>query len=114
MMKRIVKTALSGLLVAFFFALAPVSTAFAETETSTPAAAAEKPAKKPAKKPPPGFEQVAGAADAEKIDASKLVIAAYATFFIGMFGFVVMISRKQTELAKEMEALAQRINKAGK
>jgi CcmD family protein len=108
MLKRIGRL----LVVACALALAPLSVAIAQ-ETATTAAANAEPAE-PAKKPPPGFERVAGAPDAEKIDASRLVVAAYIVFFVGMFGFVVYVSRKQTELAKEMEALASRINKAGK
>lgn len=103
---RIMKrTVLASLAVVGLLSLAPVGAAIAQ-ETSTTAAAA------PAKKPPPGFERVAGAPDTEKIDASKLVVVAYAAFFAGMFGFVVYVARKQSDMAKEMEALANRIDKA--
>lgn len=66
------------------------------------------------KKPPPGFERVAGAPESEKVDPNGLVIGAYAAFFVGMFGYIVHVARKQTEMAKEMAELAERINRADK
>jgi hypothetical protein len=56
-----------------------------------------------------GFQPVAGAPDTQKIDASKLVIAAYATFFFGMFGYIVYVARTQSAMSKEMAALAEQI-----
>ena len=103
------RMAVAGLLLVGLFTMAPLSVAIAQEGSTATTAAAP-----PARKPPPGFQQVAGAPDAEKIDASKLVIIAYATFFAGMFGFVVYVSKKQSDIAKEMEALAGRINKAEK
>jgi CcmD family protein len=77
--------------------------AFAQAGTATPSA-----------KPPPGFEPVAGAPDTQKIDANPLVVGAYAAFFVGMFGYVVYVARKQSEIAKEMSELADRIKRAEK
>ncbi len=56
-----------------------------------------------------GFQPVAGAPDTEKVDANKLVIAAYAAFFFGMFGYIVFVARRQSDMAKEMTALAEQI-----
>ncbi len=56
-----------------------------------------------------GFQPVAGAPDSQKVDASKLVIAAYAAFFFGMFGYIVYVARSQSEMSKEMAALAEQI-----
>lgn len=56
-----------------------------------------------------GFQPVAGAPDTEKVDANKLVIAAYAAFFFGMFGYIVYVARRQSDMAKEMNALAEQI-----
>ena len=67
-----------------------------------------------AKPVPPGFEKVAGAPDAQKIDASRLVVIAYIAIFSGVFGYVIFVSRRQAELAKEMAELAARIDKVKK
>jgi CcmD family protein len=80
--------------------------AFAQSGTSTPAA--------PPPRPPPGFEPVSGAPDTQKVDPNPLVVGAYAAFFIGMFGYVVYVARKQSEIAKEMAELAERIQRAEK
>lgn len=69
-------------------------------------------AQAPAKKPPPGFEPVAGAPDTEKVSPSPLVVGAYAAFFVGMFGFLVYVVKKQSDMSKEMTELAERINRA--
>jgi CcmD family protein len=82
------------------------------TATTAPAAQAA-PAEAP-KNLPPGFEKVAGAPDSQKIDASRLVIAAYVAIFVGIFGYVILLAKKQAELAKEMTELAARIDKAKK
>lgn len=60
---------------------------------------------------PPGFRPVKGAPDVAKIDAHPLVVGAYATFFLGIFGYVVYLARRQTEISREMEELAAQIRK---
>ena len=103
-MKRIVRRlGLATVALAGMLWVAPLSTALAQGETSTAAAAA------PAKKPPPGFQKVEGAPSTEQVDANKLVVIAYIAFFAGMFGFVIYVTRQQSSIAKEMEALARRI-----
>lgn len=97
------KTILAALAVVGALTLAPLGIALAQTSTTAAAA--------PTKKPPPGFEQIAGAPDKEKIDASRLVVAAYAAIFVGVFGYVVYVARSQSAMAKEMEALANKIDK---
>lgn len=80
------------------------STAYAqETKTATPA-----------KSLPPGFERVAGGADTEKVDANKMVVGAYAAFFLLFFGYIVFVARSQAGIAKEMNELAERIRRAEK
>lgn len=66
------------------------------------------------KKPPPGFERVAGAPDTEKVHAPTLVVIAYAAFFGGMFGYLVLVVKKQSEMAKEFAELAERLKKLEK
>jgi CcmD family protein len=80
----------------------------------TSTTAAPPPAAPPPPAPPPGFERVAGAPDTEKVDANQLVVAAYAVFFGGMFGYLIYIARKQAEMAKEMAELASRIDRVKK
>lgn len=58
-----------------------------------------------------GFQPVAGAPDTQKVDASKLVVAAYAAIFVGVFGYVVYVVRTQSEMAKEMSELAAQISR---
>ena len=65
-----------------------------------------------ARPPPTGWEQVKGTPESQKVDPNPLVVGAYAAFFVGMFGYVVFIARKQTEMAKEMGELAERIKRA--
>ena len=91
--------------LAFIGALWALSafSALAQSGTATPAA-----------KPPPGFEPVAGAPDTQKVDPNPLVVGAYAAFFIGMFGYIIFVARKQSELAKEMSELSERIKRAEK
>lgn len=69
-------------------------------------------AQAPEKKPPPGFEPVAGAPDTAKVDPNPLVVGAYAAFFVGMFGFLVYVVKRQSDMSKEMAELAERINRA--
>lgn len=59
-----------------------------------------------------GFQPVAGAPDTEKVDASKLVVGAYAAVLFGLFGFVGFVVKKQSEMAKEMTTLADQIQRA--
>ena len=61
-----------------------------------------------------GFQPVAGAPDTEKVDASKMVVGAYAAILFGLFGFVAYVVMKQSEMAKEMASLAEQINRAEK
>lgn len=72
-----------------------------------PEPAAPEPAAEDA--PPPGFERVKGAPETEKVDANKLVIAAYAAFFFGLFGYVVYVGRQQRALAEELASLEARM-----
>lgn len=97
--------ALAGLAVAL--SLPALALASGTSTTAAPAAP-------PPPAPPPGFERVAGAPDTEKVDANKLVVAAYAVFFGGMFGYLIYIARKQAEMAKEMAELASRIDRGKK
>ncbi|MEQ9503736.1 MAG: CcmD family protein [Deltaproteobacteria bacterium] len=97
------KTVLAALAMFGVLTFAPLGVALAQTSTTAAVA--------PAKKPPPGFEKVAGAPDTEKIDASRLVVAAYIAIFVGVFGYVVYVARSQAAMAKEMESLASRIDK---
>lgn len=60
---------------------------------------------------PPGFRPVRGAPDVAQIDPNPLVVGAYATFFLGVFLYVVYLARLQTAMAKEMEELAEQIQK---
>jgi len=95
-------------LVLSIFLAAPVL-AEAQTSTTTPAVAPSAPAK-PAL--PPGFEPVpGGAARAESVDANVLVVAAYAAFFLGMFGFVIHVARRQAALSKDIEELSRKLEK---
>ncbi len=81
--------------------LLPAALAFADnTATATPT---------PARQAPPGFQKVEGAPSTENVDANKLVVAAYATVLIGVLGYVIMVARKQSEIAKEMQELAAQI-----
>ena len=63
----------------------------------------------PARKPPPGFQPVKGAPSTENVDANKLVVAAYGAILVGFLGYVVMVSRKQAEIAQQMQELAARV-----
>lgn len=58
---------------------------------------------------PPGFERVSGAPPTEQVSASKLVVGAYAAFFLGMFGFVIYVARRQQRLAEELAELRARL-----
>ena len=60
---------------------------------------------------PPGFQPVKGAPNVAQIDPNPLVVGAYATFFFGIFGYVIFLARRQAEMAKEMEELAAQIQK---
>ncbi len=97
------------LMLGFIVSLWLTSAASAFAQSGTASAAAM-----PAKKPPPGFEQVAGGADTNKVDPNPLVVGAYCTFLAGMFGYVVFVARRQSDLAKEMGELADRIKRAEK
>ena len=99
----------------FIFALALCATppifagvALAQSNSGTPTSENATPE---ADEIPPGFRPVKGAPDVAKIDANPLVVGAYATFFLGVFGYVVHLARRQTEMAREMEELAARIQK---
>ncbi len=59
---------------------------------------------------PPGFERVTGAPEEDKADAPTLVVLAYAAFFVGMFGYVLWLGRRQQALARHLEELAAKMN----
>ncbi len=101
-------TTLAPLALAAAILAAPVC-ALADLAPPAPA-----PAPAPAERPvPPGFERVAGAPDTEKVDASKLVVAAYAAFFVGMFGYVLWVGRQQSAIARELVELGARVRRDG-
>jgi CcmD family protein len=87
--------------------LLSAAAAFAQSGTATPTAM-------PPPRAPPGFEPVAGAPDTQKVDPNPLVVAAYGAILIGMFGYVVFVARRQSDIAKEMSELADRIKRAEK
>ncbi len=97
-------------------AAAPSSSSAQDPAPAAPAAAPAEPATAPSAPPakpiPPGFERVAGAPDTEKIDASPLVVGAYAAFFVGLFGYLVWVARQQSAIARELVALAERLRRA--
>ena len=99
--------------VSFVFALLLVSSVhpvFAQEGGSGEVGSATVAKKKPL---PPGFQRVSGAPDTAKVDASKLVVGAYAFFFIALFGYVVLVAKKQSEMAKEMMEIRNRLDKVG-
>jgi CcmD family protein len=73
-----------------------------DTKTATPA------------KLPAGFERVAGGVDTDQVDANKMVVGAYAAFFLLFFGYIVYVARTQAGIAKEMTELSERIRRAEK
>ncbi|MFO0725001.1 MAG: hypothetical protein U1E65_14575 [Myxococcota bacterium] len=96
---------LPKLLLALGLALAPLSLPAFADGTSTTAAT-------PTIKPPPGFEPVPGGAErAEKVSANLMVVLAYAGFFAGIFGYVILVARRQAELGRDIQALADRISR---
>jgi hypothetical protein len=95
----------------------------ADAQTGTPTAApASAPAEAPPPAPPvempkapPGFEPLKGAeARAEAVDASSLVVGAYGSILVLMFGFVIWVARGQAALAREMSELAGKLERAEK
>ncbi|MCK6549484.1 hypothetical protein L6R52_26835 [Myxococcota bacterium] len=110
-------------LIAFALSLTPslavAQAPGAEATKTGSAAAASQPAAEVAKpiedKPlPPGFERVAGAPAEEQLDPNPLVVAAYAMFFVVMFGYLIHVARSQAAIAREMAELAERIKRAEK
>ncbi|MBK8013423.1 MAG: hypothetical protein IPK13_18970 [Deltaproteobacteria bacterium] len=81
----------------------------APASASGPASASASASAMPKKSPPPGFEPVSGASEDEAVDAGMLVAIAYATFFLLMFGYIIVLARRQAEMAVELSLLAQRI-----
>ena len=74
--------------------------------TAAPAA----PPPEPKKELPPGFQPVPGGeARAEAVDANLLVVLAYATFFLAMFGFVIHVVRTQSSMAREISELSRKL-----
>lgn len=104
--------------------LAGLGAADAQTGTATAAPAsapAEAPPTAPAAPPvelpkaPPGFEPLKGAeARAEAVDASNLVVGAYGSILVLMFGFVIWVARGQAALAREMSELAGKLERVEK
>jgi hypothetical protein len=97
---------------ALFLSLLPLSAAAQGEPPEEPApAAAPPPVETPPKKElPPGFQPVPGGeARAEAVDANILVVLAYATFFLAMFGYVIHVVRSQTALAKEIQELSKKL-----
>ncbi|MBI4817360.1 MAG: hypothetical protein HY791_13940 [Deltaproteobacteria bacterium] len=91
--------------LAFALAVAVHGGAYAQSPPTSTAAAA-----KPAI--PAGFEPIVGKeAKAESVNASTMVVGAYAAVLALIFGFVVHVVRSQAELAREMRELAERIEK---
>jgi CcmD family protein len=108
---------LPWLLLALALLAAPLSLparAFAEGAT-TSSTAPPNPAA-PEKKPlPPGFEPVKGGeARAAQVDANALVVAAYAAFFLLLFGFVLHVVRTQARMAAELKELSSKLDRLGK
>lgn len=97
--------------VALTATLAAAPLALAQTGTSTPAIPAA-PAPSPSRVLPPGFAPVPGGeARAEAVDANMLVILAYAGFFLGMFGYVIHIVRRQAALSRDIQELSAKLEK---
>lgn len=75
--------------------------AFAQTATATASAFAE------------GFVPVPGGQpNTENVDASLLVVLAYAAFAVGFIAYLVFLSRRQASLSQEMAELALRIDRS--
>ena len=82
------------------FGLVELSDAYAQTSTA-------------AMDFPEGFQPVPGGKPkTEEVNASLLVIIAYATFALGFVGYLVHLARAQTRLAKDMRELGARIEDA--
>lgn len=101
-----------ALVLALFITLLPAAALAQEgapgtATTAAPAAAPDQPKKKEL---PPGFQPVPGGeARAESVDANLLVVLAYATFFLAMFGFVIHVVRTQSSMAREISELSRKL-----
>lgn len=60
---------------------------------------------------PEGFEPVKpGEVITEGVDASRLVVIAYAAFALGFIGYLVHLGRTQNQLTEELRSLHQRLD----
>lgn len=88
----------------------PGEAATATAAQAQPAAQAPSPSPEPKRAPPEGFEPLPGReARAEQVDASGLVVGAYAAFFLGLLGYVVHVARRQAAIAAEVAELARKL-----
>lgn len=75
------------------------SSAIAQTTSATAAIAAE------------GFVPVPGGKPAtEEVNASLLVLIAYAMFALGFIGYLLHLARTQNRIAKDIQLLGQRLD----
>lgn len=68
----------------------------------------------PDRKPPPGYEKFEPAPESEQVSAGNMVVLAYGSVFIGLFGYVVYVARSQAAMSKEMADLAARIDRVAR
>jgi hypothetical protein len=110
-----IRKTIRALLFTLCFAAPAWAQGPAETATSAaPPAAATPPSPQP-KPLPNGFVPLAGKeAAAESVDANTLVVLAYAAFFLAMFGFVIYVVRAQSALAREIQELSGKLERAEK
>jgi CcmD family protein len=80
-------------------------------QAGAPAAApTTAPSPEPTRAAPEGFVPLPGReARAEQVDASGLVVGAYAAFFLGLLGYVVHVARRQAAIAAEVADLARKL-----
>jgi hypothetical protein len=88
----------------------PGEAATATAARGAPPAAEATPSPEPSRAPPEGFVPLPGReARAEQVDASGLVVGAYAAFFLGLLGYVVHVARRQAAIAAEVAELARKL-----
>lgn len=61
--------------------------------------------------PAPDGEWTSVTGPTETVDANKLVVSAYAMFFVAMFGYLIIIARRQAAIAREVAELAARLER---
>lgn len=77
----------------------PIGIAVAQTNSASVAAFSE------------GFRPVPGGKpDTEEVNASMLVIAAYAAFALGFVGYLSYLARAQSRMAKDIQELGARLD----